>query len=327
MNKPNIKWVPSPNHSSEKGYKFIAIVNHIMSGSLSGTDSWFQNPISGVSSHFGIGKNGEVHQYVDLKCPSWANGGVYNPNWSLLKEGVNPNYYTISIEYEGYSGDQFTEAQYQSALSLHKWLIEYLGIEVNNDTIIGHYRIDSVNKSRCPGSGFPWNRLFNDLGEIPTTIILPPSPSQFSQSKSTISYGSQGSDVVILQNLLNSKGFSCGIADGIFGNLTKNALIDFQESNGLTPDSICGLNTWNKLLTNNKPVQQISIPSCILRKGSTGSDVVFLQETLNNKFGYHLQVDGEFGNMTKNAVIDFQGSHKIGADSIVGRVTWTELLK
>lgn len=163
MNKPNMTWVPSPNHSSPEGYKFIAIVDHIMSGTLDGTDSWFQNPDSQVSSHFGVGKNGEIHQYVDLQYPAWANGFVANPSWPLLQSGINPNYYTISIEHEGNSGDIFTEAQYQATLALHKWLIEVLGIPVNRDTIIGHYRIDSVNKANCPGSGFPWDRLFSDL--------------------------------------------------------------------------------------------------------------------------------------------------------------------
>ena len=76
-----------------------------------------------------------------------------------MYSGVNPNYYTISIEHEGNSGDTFTEEQYQATLSLHKWLIEELGIEVSTDTIIGHYRIDSVNKTNCPGSGFPWDYL------------------------------------------------------------------------------------------------------------------------------------------------------------------------
>jgi hypothetical protein len=38
-----------------------------------------------------------------------------------------------------------------------------LGIPVTRDNIIGHYRIDSVNKAKCPGTGFPWNRLFKDL--------------------------------------------------------------------------------------------------------------------------------------------------------------------
>lgn len=161
--KPNMKWVPSPNHSSPKGYKAMAVVNHIMEGTLSGTDSWFSNPASQVSSHFGVGKNGEIHQYVDLKNHAWANGVVNKPSWPLLISGVNPNYYTVSIEHEGKSGDVMPEAQYQATLSLHRWLIETLDLPVTKDNIIGHYRIDSVNKSRCPGTGFPWDRLFKDL--------------------------------------------------------------------------------------------------------------------------------------------------------------------
>jgi len=145
------------------GYKIIAIVNHIMSGTLIGTDAWFANPASKVSSHFGVGKNGEIHQYVNLANPAWANGVINNPSWSLLQSGVNPNYYTVSIEHEGESGDVMPEAQYQSTLALHRWLIETLEIQVTRDNIIGHYQIDSVNKINCPGTGFPWDRLFKDL--------------------------------------------------------------------------------------------------------------------------------------------------------------------
>jgi len=162
MNKPDMTWVPSPNHSQPKGYKYEAIVDHIMSGTLLGTDSWFADPASGVSSHFGVGKNGEIHQYVDLAYPAWANGVVNKPNWPLYS-GVNPNYYTVSIEHEGESGDVMPEAQYQSTLALHRWLIETLGISVSRDSIIGHYRINSVDKANCPGTGFPWDRLFEDL--------------------------------------------------------------------------------------------------------------------------------------------------------------------
>lgn len=161
--KPNISWKGSPNFSTPKGYKFIAIVNHIMAGTLAGTDSWFANPVSKVSSHFGVGKKGEIHQYVNLKNPAWANGGVNKPTWPKLISGVNPNYYTVSIEHEGYSWNVMPEAQYQATLALHRWLIGTLGIPVTRDNIIGHYRIDSVNKANCPGAGFPWNRLFQDL--------------------------------------------------------------------------------------------------------------------------------------------------------------------
>lgn len=164
MNKPDMTRIWSPNHSAaSKRQKTIAIVNHIMSGTLAGTDSWFQNPASKVSSHFGVGKNGDIHQYVDLDCPAWANGEAKEPDWILLKDGVNPNYYTVSIEHEGESGDVMPEKQYQATLALHRWLIEILGIPVSRDNIIGHYRIDSVNKANCPGTGFPWERLFRDL--------------------------------------------------------------------------------------------------------------------------------------------------------------------
>ncbi|MDR3601589.1 MAG: N-acetylmuramoyl-L-alanine amidase [Desulfosporosinus sp.] len=163
MNKPNITWIGSPNFSSPKGYKIIAIVNHIMSGTLTGTDAWFAKPTSKVSSHFGVGKNGEIHQYVNLANPAWANGVINKPNWALLQSGVNPNYYTVSIEHEGESGDVMPEVQYQSTLALHQWLIRTLNIPVTCDNIIGHYRIDSVNKAKCPGTGFPWDRLFQDL--------------------------------------------------------------------------------------------------------------------------------------------------------------------
>jgi len=163
MDKPTIAWKGSPNFNSRNGYKTLAIVEHIMAGTLTGTDSWFANPASKVSSHFGVGKNGAIHQYVELENSAWANGSVNNPNWPLLISGVNPNYYTVSIEHEGESGDVMPEAQYQATLALHQWLIATLGIPVTRDTIIGHYRIDSVNRARCPGTGFPWDRLFQDL--------------------------------------------------------------------------------------------------------------------------------------------------------------------
>ncbi|MDP4127752.1 MAG: N-acetylmuramoyl-L-alanine amidase [Bacillota bacterium] len=163
MDKPTIVWKGSPNFGDRKGYKPLAIVDHIMSGTLIGTDSWFANPSSKVSSHFGVGKNGEIHQYVELTNSAWANGSVNKPNWPLLIPGVNPNYYTVSIEHEGASGDVMQEAQYRSTLALHRWLMVTLGIPVTGDTIIGHNRIDSVNRSMCPGTGFPWDRLFKDL--------------------------------------------------------------------------------------------------------------------------------------------------------------------
>jgi hypothetical protein len=76
--------------------------------------------------------------------------------------GFNPNRWTIGIEHEGFDGT-LTEPQYQASLWLHKQLIAKFGIPIDDNHIVGHYRIDSVNRPNCPGPNFPWARLFTDL--------------------------------------------------------------------------------------------------------------------------------------------------------------------
>lgn len=63
---------------------------------------------------------------------------------------------------------------------------------------------------------------------------------------SQVSYGSKGSDVKTLQEMLNSNGYSLDV-DGVFGSKTQAAVKDYQKKNSLSADGIVGKNTWGTL--------------------------------------------------------------------------------
>ena len=64
----------------------------------------------------------------------------------------------------------------------------------------------------------------------------------------TVKYGAKGNITKWIQNKLNSLGYNCGVADGIFGNNTKQAVMKLQQSRGLSVDGVVGKNTWKVLL-------------------------------------------------------------------------------
>ena len=64
----------------------------------------------------------------------------------------------------------------------------------------------------------------------------------------TVRQGARGNITKWIQNKLNSLGYNCGNADGIFGNNTKSAVMKLQQARGLVVDGIVGNNTWKALL-------------------------------------------------------------------------------
>jgi len=60
----------------------------------------------------------------------------------------------------------------------------------------------------------------------------------------TLKLGSRGPNVKLIQSLLARIGYNPGAVDGIFGQHTRDAVIDFQVDNGLVPDGIVGPATW-----------------------------------------------------------------------------------
>jgi N-acetyl-anhydromuramyl-L-alanine amidase AmpD len=173
VQSPNYGY-PSSKHG-RNGFKPVAIVHHICEGSLTGTDSWFSSPQSKASAHFCIGKNGEIHQYVDVNDAAWANGLMQDIDTSISwlakcwNDNMNPNLVTVSIEFEGKHSEDptgfyhFTEEQIRACIALDAWLCETLNITPSKETIIGHFQIDGVTRANCPGPNFPFERIVKAL--------------------------------------------------------------------------------------------------------------------------------------------------------------------
>lgn len=138
-------------------------------------------------------------------------------------------------------------------------------------------------------------------------------------------WGCTGDAVKTLQEKLNAKGFDSGNVDGIFGAKTYAAVTAFQKANSLGVDGIVGKLTWAKLY-DATPVNVTPVTTQpMLRTGSRGDAVRKLQELLNAK-GYTCgSVDGIFGSKTYAAVLAFQKANGLGADGIVGPLTWAKL--
>jgi N-acetyl-anhydromuramyl-L-alanine amidase AmpD len=154
----DVQWIGSPNHYlGRAGWEVCAIIVHTMAGTLESCDSWFNNPSSQVSSHYGIGLGGEMHQYVALENGSWANGVLEPGNdWRpIVGNSGNPNYQTVTIETEdnGSGATAVTEEQYQGTLAVCRLAIQAYPRIVY---LFGHRIVSPQSRPNCCGNRW-WN--------------------------------------------------------------------------------------------------------------------------------------------------------------------------
>lgn len=159
-------------------------VIHIMDGSMVGTRQWFnmsvgerreaqrksgQRPVGGRSSaHFGVDALGRIEQYVRYADTAfhtvwnrgtWPNGGLYDGIYTL-PGNVPPNLYTVGIENTGFSGAELSPIQYEA----NGWIIaqtalRYRWQNIDRTRVAAHSEFDTVNRSRCPGTGVNIDRI------------------------------------------------------------------------------------------------------------------------------------------------------------------------
>ena len=177
-------------------------------------------------------------------------------------------------------------------------------------------------------------------GEQPTGI-----PPTGTYPGTALRIGSTGPDVKRIQFYLQTISlFNSSIpflaVDGIYGSGTQAAVIAFQESEGLNPDGVVGVLTWNEIYAEYASVESDILPptttwpgeypGTVLRVGSRGNDVKMAQFFLTVISEFYSQIpsinpDGIFGSATRTAVISFQNQFGLKADGAIGPATWNKI--
>jgi N-acetylmuramoyl-L-alanine amidase len=141
--------------------KVEAIVVHIIVGSLASADGTFSTPDLALprSAHYGVGKDGTVHQYVSEEDTAFHAGIVDRPTAPLVvrKLPVNPNHYTVGIEHEGKPDDLWPEAQLEASAQLIGEVAGRWNVPLDREHIIMHREIRA--SKTCPGFGLDVDHL------------------------------------------------------------------------------------------------------------------------------------------------------------------------
>lgn len=152
-------FVASPNWTSRFVHPPEAVVMHVFgSGTCEGLKSWFRNPSAQVSAHFGVCKNGEIVQFVEVGDSAWHAGYMNRPRLDQPRiaywndHGINPNLRTVGIEVDLKPGERISDypAMDSAVNDLLIWVLETLRLEPHRGNILAHAEIDSVNRAVDP---------------------------------------------------------------------------------------------------------------------------------------------------------------------------------
>jgi peptidoglycan hydrolase-like protein with peptidoglycan-binding domain len=175
--------------------------------------------------------------------------------------------------------------------------------------------------------GIRWQKLsgqaYRGFLSLAVTLALL-SIAQVAQA--LVAIGDFGSEVTRIQNRLTELGYFTSTTTGYFGDITQNAVIQFQRDNGLVQDGIVGPNTLAVLFGTSSPSNPTPPTNgdrdlIGLGVGDSGPGVTDLQNRLRNLGYFNANPTGYFGSITRDAVIRFQRANSIAATGLVSEET------
>lgn len=149
----------------------FVMIHHTSQNSLAQTIRTFQLGHTQVSSHYVIGRDGQVVQMLNDYMRSWHAG---KGKWGHIED---MNSVSIGIELDNNGREPFPEVQINALLGLLDTLKTKYRIPQKN--FIGHEDF-APGRKNDPSAYFPWKTLaHNGFGIWYNESFLPPPPSNF----------------------------------------------------------------------------------------------------------------------------------------------------
>lgn len=309
----------SPNHSGRRNHKIDTITIHCVVGqcSVETLGNIFANPSLEASSNYGVGYNGRIGLYVDEANRSWCSSSGSNDNRAVTIEVASDTYHPYAVNDKAYNATVKLVADICRRNGIKKlmWRADSSLIgQVDKQNMTVHRWF--ANKS-CPG-----DYLYKRMGDIANRVneLLGSSTDNDYESDDDTPTSNGNSDIEAVQDWLNDN-YSTGLdIDGIYGNLTKSALVKALQTElnkqcgaGLVVDGIFGWRTRAAIVN--------------LYSGVQGNLTKTLQGLLICN-GYDTNgFDGIFGAGTSHAVQQYQSDHGLYVDGIAGKDTFERICR
>ena len=137
--------------------------------------------------------------------------------------------------------------------------------------------------------------------------------------------GSASSDVQQLQRRLKEYGYFAGSVDGVFGDATQMAVETFQMVNGLEVTGIADGATLMRLMADAPITWSAYLSEMSASAGDTGLNVYALQKRLKQMGYFHGECTGSFGDLTQQAVMQFQRENDLEPSGTADAATWVAI--
>jgi len=266
LETPPVEWVHNPDADGQATYSVRAIADGFGPVTVKGIEiSGGETTLLPVNMDAGDESNARI---IDIPPPPRTTLGIppppmlptpaqvldfipLNPTPVVEATSLDPIPYPGVVMRRGMNGPSIRQAQERLNARGANPRLATDGIfgSLTEAAVIAFQRAHNLTPDGIIGP-LTWNALFgNTVIPPPTVPVHPPYPGV------VLMRGMSGPSIAQVQARLNVLGANPRLAtDGIFGPLTEAAVIAFQRANGLVPDGIVGVLTWNALFAGNPPI-------------------------------------------------------------------------